>query len=109
MRIVMIAPYYYPQYGGAENQARLLSRWLSCIDSMEVTVLTLHLFGGDAEEHLDGHRVLRFGDTSRKDVVATGLMGIKAWLANERGSYDLVHQHFIYGQSPITQLEIGDL
>lgn len=109
IRVAMVSPYYYPLWGGAENQARSLACRLAARGLVDVTVLTLHLFGGGSEEYLDSHRIIRFGIASGDPAAKTGLKDILAWLRAHRNAYDLVHQTFIYGQFPDVQLQVGQL
>lgn len=105
----MVSPYYYPLWGGAENQARSLAYRLATRGLVDVTVLTLHLFGGAREEYLDSHRIFRFGRAGGEPAARTGLRDILAWLRTHRNAYDLVHQIFIYGQYPDVQLQVGQV
>jgi hypothetical protein len=102
----MMCPYYHPNYGGAENQLRLLSANLAD-RGVDVTVLTLGLFGGAREEQIDRARVLRFGGAPNEFTSRDALLEIVAWLTSHPDHYDVVHHHFIYGLWPEVQLQIG--
>jgi glycosyltransferase involved in cell wall biosynthesis len=106
IRAVMMCPYYHPNYGGAENQLRLLAAKLA-LRGVNVTVLTLGLFGGAREERVDQAQVFRFGGPPDGLGTRDALQSIVEWLPAHRDDYDVVHHHFIYGLWPEVQLQIG--
>ncbi len=91
MRIVQVAPFFYPHAGGVESHVRSLAREFAR-QGHEVTVVTSKFRGGlPAEERVDGFRVLRtrsLGSVFNTPIdVGTGPL-LKAVDA------DVVHLHY---------------
>ena len=107
-RIAMTLPYFYPQYGGAENQARQLANQLAIAHGYEIDVLTLCLSGTVTDEQLERINVHRFGSVLSREDVLEGYAKIAAWIQGHHRTLIGVHQHLIYGMEPIAQLAIGD-
>lgn len=96
LRIASLNFAYYPHYGGAENQARLLAKALEGLGH-EITVFTLQFPGTSPEDTVDGIPVIRFPDGPFEGAKARSTLRAAAaaffQLRRRRHELDLVHLH----------------
>ena len=98
MRILLVAPHFYPHMGGIERHVACLGEALSMANH-EVTVATIDHEGKlQREETVNGMRVLRFR-TAGKGAYNVPF-SMLAYLAREGRAYDAIHA-FNYGALPL--------
>ena len=106
--VIMISPYFYPLYGGTENQAFQLVKYLKP-RGYTFQILTL---GADIlpekEVVSDDISIYRFGNFLNESGIRNGYREIRHWLSKapfER--YIGIHQQLIYGANIDQQLKLG--
>src|SRR5437763_1290245 len=95
MKIAGMIFMYYPFYGGAENQARLLARAFQSFGH-EVTVITMHFGSTPHRETLDGVPVVRVpSGTVRRGKTTDSLRAMSAAFRQLRRlePVDVIHVH----------------
>ena len=96
LRIVSLNFAYYPLYGGAENQSRLLAKTLNAFGH-EITVLTLRFAGTPEADNIDGIPIIRFPRrpfTRNKTTAALRAFAAAfVQLRRLRRQTDVVHLH----------------
>jgi glycosyltransferase involved in cell wall biosynthesis len=105
----MIIAKFFPESGGAENQARLLSRHLQR-EGVNVFVLTRNYHGGPACEILEGFSIYRtptFGGRRMLNALVY-LLGCLWKGCRLRRSFDVIHCHQAYSPA-ITGVLLGFL
>jgi len=107
MNVLMILPYFYPQYGGAENQALQLAQHVNCSQRARITILTLEVTNSQRLESFDGLQVYRFGHCQDKTGRLHGYRQMEHWIKQYASQSQGVHQHIIYGANPLAQLHLG--
>lgn len=104
MRIFMIAPYFYPEIGGAEFAAYEVSRRLAA-RGHRVTVVTKHFGELPPREVLHGVEVHRVRALDVKGVRSlSALPGMLARSLSLSDGYHLVHAHIPYPSAFIAYL-----
>lgn len=96
LRIAVLIPRYYPIFGGAENQARLLNRTLAMSGAVEIAFVLTKRVTSDvaAHERVDGIAVRRIGSPGN-EVWRWYVWYFEAagHLLRHRSDYDVVHCH----------------
>ena len=97
IRILMVVDGRYPATGGAEMQARLLSRSFAAAGH-EVRVLVPHLDRSlPFADQVDGIPVLRLGYPKIKGLGAILLnLNFALWLLRHQGEFDAIHIHMMH-------------
>lgn len=110
LNVLMISPYFFPLYGGAENQVLQLATFLSKM-GYRFHVLTLGYPGAkNFERFPNGISIYRFGDFTTRYGMIKGYEEMKKWIQSHQNHNFLgVHQQLIFGANPKEQLELGKL
>jgi glycosyltransferase involved in cell wall biosynthesis len=105
--ILMMLPYFVPQYGGAELQAYQLAQWINDKRTFKVSIATLYGRELPRAEILHGVPIYRFG--SKHFDYFSGYEELGEFIYKTGHNYTGIHQHIIYGADPDAQLRIGEI
>ncbi len=96
VRVAVVIPRYYPIFGGAETQCRLLNKYLLASGEVEIPFLATHYLEKTLTkvEYVDGICVHRIGRPGISRWASYGfLLSLFLFLWRRRRTFDIVHCH----------------